>query len=83
MLNSTELKTVSTAHKHSNTNKKGSIADVAIISLSYVATLPLGNIHAFVSSADFQNQLFRKFFQEYHRSVKQFGSRAGPTFCWA
>ena len=26
------------------------------------------------------NQLFRKFFQEYHQSVKQFESRSGPTF---
>ena len=32
----------------------------------------------------FQNQLFfEKFFQEYHQSVKQFGYRSGPTFCWA
>ena len=28
-----------------------------------------------------QNQLFRKFFQEYHQSDKQFGSRSGPTLC--
>ena len=26
--------------------------------------------------------IFRKFFQEYHQSVNQFGSRSGPT-CWA
>ena len=31
----------------------------------------------------FKNQLFKKIFQEYHQSVKQFGSRSGPTFCWA
>ena len=30
----------------------------------------------FLSSAD---QLFRKFFQEYHLSVKQFGSRSAMT----
>ena len=35
-------------------------------------------LHALLSSADFfQNQLFKKFFQEYHQSVKQFGSRSG------
>ena len=40
----------------------------------------LGNFHAFLSSADFfQNQLFRKFYQESHQSVKQFGSRSGLT----
>ena len=35
----------------------------------------------FLSSNDwFQNQRFRKFFQEYHQSVKQFGTRqnVGP-----
>ena len=31
----------------------------------------------------FHNQLLGKFDQEYHQSVKQFGSRAGPTFCRA
>ena len=34
-----------------------------------------------MSTADFcQNQSFLKFFQEYHQSVKPFGSRSGPTF---
>ena len=27
--------------------------------------------------------VFEKFFQEYHQSVKQFGSRSGPTYCRA
>ena len=37
--------------------------------------------HAFLSYADFfQNHFFKKFFQEYHQSVKQFGSRSGLTF---
>ena len=35
-------------------------------------------VHAFLSSADFF-QLLRKQIQEYHQSVKQFGSRSGPT----
>ena len=36
----------------------------------------------FLSSAEFfQMNFFEKFFQEYHQSVKQFGSRSGPTFC--
>ena len=40
--------------------------------------------HAFLSSAYFfQHQLFEKIFQKYHLSVKQIGSRSGPTFCRA
>ena len=31
----------------------------------------------------FKINFFQKFFQEYHKSVKQFESRAGPTFCRA
>ena len=39
-------------------------------------------LHTLLSSADFfQNQLFQKKNQDYHQSVKQFGSRSGPTFC--
>ena len=35
----------------------------------------------FLSSADFfKINFFEKFFHEYHQSVKQFGSRSGPTF---
>ena len=53
--------------------------------LLYITLCPLGNFAYFLSSADlFQNQhFFKKFFQEYHQSVKQFGSRSGPTFCQA
>ena len=29
----------------------------------------------------FQNQIFQKFLQEYHQSVKQFGSRSGRVQC--
>ena len=29
----------------------------------------------------FKITIFTKFFQEYYQSVKQFGSRSGPTFC--
>ena len=38
-------------------------------------------LHASLSSADFffKINFFEKFFQEYHQSVKQFGSRSGPT----
>ena len=40
----------------------------------------MGNLHAFLSSADFfQNQSFENFLQEYHQSVKQCESRSGPT----
>ena len=31
----------------------------------------------------FKINLSEKIFQEYHQSVKQFGSRSGPTFCRA
>ena len=31
----------------------------------------------------FKINFFEKFFPEYHQSVKQFGSRSGPTFCRA
>ena len=45
-------------------------------------SLPPGKIfHAFLSFADFfQINFFEEFFQKYHQSVKQFGSRSGPTF---
>ena len=29
----------------------------------------------------FNIKFIEKFFREYHQSVKQFGSRSGPTFC--
>ena len=29
----------------------------------------------------FKITFFKKLFQQYHQSVKQFGSRSGPTFC--
>ena len=29
----------------------------------------------------FKINFFKKFFQEHHQSVNQFGSRSGPTFC--
>ena len=31
----------------------------------------------------FQIDFFEKFFQEYHLSDRQIGSRSGPAFCWA
>ena len=34
----------------------------------------------FLSPVDFlKNKLFHKCFQDYHKRVKQFGSRSGPT----
>ena len=33
---------------------------------------------------DFLNiNFFKKFFKEHYQSVKWFGSRSGPTFCWS
>ena len=29
----------------------------------------------------FKINFFKKIFQEHYQSVKQFGSRSGPTFC--
>ena len=36
-------------------------------------------------SADFFSKFTfqKKFFQEYFQSVKWFGSRSGPTYCWS
>ena len=31
----------------------------------------------------FKINVFQKFFQEHYQSVKQFGSRSGPMFCWS
>ena len=43
----------------------------------------LGNFAAFLLSAEFffKINFFDKFFQEYHQSVKQYGSSSDPTFC--
>ena len=45
----------------------------------------LGNFYVFLSSADFffKINFFKKFFQEYHLSVKQLDPDQGPTFCRA
>ena len=43
-------------------------------------------LHSFLSTVDFFFYwffFFKKIFQEYHQSVKQFGSRSGLTFCRA
>ena len=43
-----------------------------------------GILYAFLSCADFfffKSTFFKKIFQEYHKSVKQFGSRSGTAFC--
>ena len=37
--------------------------------------------HFIVVCLLFQNQLFKKFFQEHYQSVKWFGYRSGLTFC--
>ena len=44
----------------------------------------LGNLeYYFVMLIFFKSTFTAKFFQEYHQSVKQFGSRSGRTFYWA
>ena len=37
----------------------------------------------FVICGFFLINFLKNIFQEYHQSVKQFGSRSGPTFCQA
>ena len=32
---------------------------------------------------NFFEKFFREYHHEYHQIVKQFGSRSGPTICWA
>ena len=51
--------------------------------ISGILSVMLGNFFMLLmSSADFfKINLFKKFFQEYYQSVKQFGSRSGPTDC--
>ena len=41
----------------------------------------LGNFSCFCCCllSCFQNELFIKFFQEHYQSVKEFGTRSGPT----
>ena len=56
-----------------------------------VVTFPLVSrvrwviLHAFLSSANFISKSFfwKKIVQEYHQSVKKFGSRSDKTFCQA
>ena len=45
----------------------------------------LGNISFFVVFCWLFSKInfFKKFFQEHCQSVKQFGSRSVPTFCWS
>ena len=51
-----------------------------IIAFHYIFD-PWEIFHSFLSSAAFfQINFFKKLFLEYHLSVKQFGSRSGPTF---
>ena len=38
-------------------------------------------MHWVILHAFFKISFFEKIFQEYHQSIKQFGSRSGPTFC--
>ena len=57
-------------------------ADIKKAIKNYPAFLYLlGNLHAFCCPLIFsKSTFFEKFFQKYHQSVKQFGSRSGPTF---
>ena len=44
----------------------------------------VNSVHALLSAADFfKINFFENLFQKCHQSVKQFGSRSGPTFCRA
>ena len=51
----------------------------------FVNSLLLGNFSCFRCRllTFFEIYFFKKFFQEHYKSVKWFGSRSGPTFCWS
>ena len=58
------------------------------LTLIYLFTYMLNSLHAMyffmllLSPVDLFNELsFRYFFREHYQSVKQVGSRSGPTFC--
>ena len=49
--------------------------------LLYLTIYLLGNYTCFFRVFFFKISFCENFFQEYHKSVKQFGSRSGPTLC--
>ena len=61
--------------------------DILCLFQHHLALCMMGNLSCFfLWIFFFLNQLFqkkKKIFQEYYQSVKQFGFRAGPTFCRA
>ena len=59
--------------------------DYYIVSLLLLTLGMLGNFACiFVVCCLFSELTFlKKIFREYHQSIKQFGSRSGPTFCQA
>ena len=64
--------------KITNDSSKGSV-------FLYIVTKPLhtGYFSGFCCRllTIFKSNLFKKIFQEHYQSVKQLGSRSGPTFC--
>ena len=73
------------ARKGVETRRRTMLRNVGLsISSPVEFTLWMLGHFCFLSYADFFSKLtFQKFIQEYDQSVKQFGSRSGPTICRA
>ena len=52
-------------------------------SLSQLTLCMLGNMIFFISAFFFKINFLKKYFKEFHQSIKQFRSRPGSTFCHA
>ena len=61
------------------------VATIANVQLTFLTLCLLGNFVCFfvVCGFFFKLTFSKEIFQEHHQSVKQFGSRSGPTFCQA
>ena len=65
-------------------DKSGNLSHLIIDHQSFFLSLCLLGNFAFLSFTEFFFEInLQKFFQKYHLSVKQFGSRLGMSFCHA
>ena len=78
------------AYKLSNSSLKQDIPVTRQLYMCHIKNKYLinslhGNFACFfvVCGFFFKINFFKNIFQENHQSVKQFGSRSGPMFCWA
>ena len=70
---------------HQEPNKPVNLMLINTLSCKALTLCMLGNFACFFCHLwiFLKTNFFKKIFQEYHQSVKQFGSRSGPTFYWA